>query len=43
LTKGAIFYIGNGENYPHIHTYEYDFRDEIIETAVELFKGLAEI
>ncbi|MFP7300473.1 amidohydrolase [Neobacillus niacini] len=43
LTKGAIFYIGNGENYPHIHTYEYDFRDEIIETAVELFKGLGEI
>jgi metal-dependent amidase/aminoacylase/carboxypeptidase family protein len=43
LTKGAIFYIGNGENYPHIHTYKYDFRDEIIETAVELFKGLAEI
>ncbi|WP_318502373.1 amidohydrolase [Bacillus sp. T3] len=40
-TKGAIFYIGNGEDYHHIHTYEYDFRDEIIETAVELFKGLA--
>ncbi|PAE37828.1 amidohydrolase [Bacillus sp. 7884-1] len=43
LTKGAIFYLGNGENYPHIHTYEYDFRDEIIETAVGIFKGLAEI
>jgi amidohydrolase len=43
LTKGAMCYIGNGEHYPHIHTYEYDFRDEIIETAVELFKGLAEI
>lgn len=42
-TKGAIFYIGNGEDYPHIHTYEYDFRDEIIETAVELFKGLADM
>jgi metal-dependent amidase/aminoacylase/carboxypeptidase family protein len=42
-TKGAIFYIGNGETYPQIHTYEYDFRDEIIETAVELFKGLAEL
>lgn len=42
-TKGAICYIGNGENYPHIHTVQYDFRDEIIETAVELFKGLAEI
>lgn len=42
-TKGAMCYIGNGENYPHIHTYEYDFKDEIIETAVELFKGLAEL
>ena len=40
-TKGAICFIGNGEAYPHIHTVEYDFRDEIIETAVELFKGLA--
>lgn len=40
-TKGAIFYIGNGEDYPHIHTAAYDFNDEIIETAVEVFKGLA--
>lgn len=43
LTKGAMCFIGNGEEYPHIHTYEYDFRDELIETAVELFKGLAEL
>jgi len=43
LIKGAIFYIGNGENYPDIHTSEYDFRDEIIERAVEMFKGLADI
>ncbi|MCM3161491.1 amidohydrolase [Metabacillus litoralis] len=42
-TKGAIFYIGNGEEYPPIHTVEYDFRDDVIETAVELFKGLIEI
>jgi len=42
-TKGAICYIGNGMDYPPVHTYEYDFNDEIIETAVELFKGLAEI
>ncbi len=39
--KGALCYIGNGENHPPVHTYEYDFPDEIIETAVELFKGLA--
>lgn len=42
-TKGAICYIGNGEDYPSIHTYSYNFQDEIIETAVELFKGLAEL
>lgn len=42
-TKGAMCYIGNGEDYPSIHTYTYDFPDEIMETAVELFKGLAEL
>jgi amidohydrolase len=42
-TKGAMCYVGNGENYPHIHTYQYDFSDEIIETVVELFKGIAEL
>ena len=43
LTKGAMCYIGNGEDYPQVHTYEYDFRDDIIETAVELFKGLVDL
>ncbi len=42
-TKGAICFIGNGEDYPAVHTANYDFRDEIIETAVELFKGLVEL
>ena len=42
-TKGSICYIGNGEDYPAIHTNRYDFPDEIIETAVELFKGLAKL
>ncbi|MBU3145138.1 M20 family metallopeptidase [Clostridium sp. CF012] len=42
-TKGAMCYIGDGENYPNIHTFDYYFPDEIIETAVELFKGLAEL
>ena len=37
---GAIFYIGNGENYPAIHSAEYDFNDEILETGVEIFKGI---
>lgn len=34
---GAICYIGNGEHYPQIHTEEYDFNDNILETAVDLF------
>jgi len=42
LTKGSYCYIGNGEDYPNIHTFEYDFKDDLIETGVELFKGLAE-
>ncbi|WP_134700840.1 M20 family metallopeptidase [Ammoniphilus sp. YIM 78166] len=42
LTKGSYFYIGNGETYPHLHSYEYDFKDDLIETAVEMFKGLSE-
>ncbi|WML52432.1 hypothetical protein RCG17_24145 [Neobacillus sp. PS3-12] len=40
LTKGAYCFIGNGEDYPHLHTNEYDFRDELIEIGVELFMGL---
>ncbi|MDW0114487.1 amidohydrolase [Sporosarcina saromensis] len=43
LTKGAYCFIGNGEEYPNVHTSEYDFRDELIESGVELFKGLAEM
>lgn len=43
LTKGAYCFIGNGENYPNPHTYAYDFPDELIESGVELFKGLAEL
>lgn len=40
-TKGAICYIGNGLDYPNVHSHKYDFNDGIIETAVELFKELA--
>ena len=35
--NGAIFYIGNGEDYPAIHTQNYDFNDNILETAVDMF------
>ncbi|WP_411740085.1 M20 metallopeptidase family protein [Peribacillus sp. S4] len=43
LTKGSYCYIGNGEDYPNLHSYEYNFQDDLIETGVELFKGLAEL
>ncbi len=38
---GAIFYIGNGETYPPIHTRPFDFNDSILETAVDMFTYLA--
>ncbi|MCI8453265.1 MAG: amidohydrolase [Lachnospiraceae bacterium] len=41
VCPGAIFYIGNGEAYPPIHTKEYDFNDAVLETAAELFAALA--
>ena len=37
LVHGAIFYVGNGEDYPPIHTQDYDFNDNILETAVDMF------
>lgn len=39
---GAILYIGNGKEYPPLHTAEYDFNDNILENAVELFAAIAE-
>ena len=38
---GAMFYIGNGEGWPALHTVEYDFNDRVLETAVDLFVELA--
>ncbi len=38
---GAMFYIGNGENYPSIHTMEYDFNDHILEIAIKILNTLA--
>ena len=37
---GAIFYVGNGENYPDIHTAGYDFNDKILASAVDMFAGI---
>lgn len=39
--EGAMFYIGNGQEWPALHTVEYDFNDRISETAVDLFVILA--
>lgn len=39
--KGSYFYVGSGENHPGLHTLQYDFPDEIIETVVEVYKGIA--
>ena len=41
ICPGAMIYIGNGEDYPPLHTSEYDFNDRIIEPAVNLFTGIA--
>ncbi len=38
--KGAMFYIGNGVNYPPLHTVEYDFPDEILSVARSMFVEL---
>lgn len=40
ICPGAMFYIGNGEDYPPLHTAEYDFNDRILETAVNLFMAI---
>lgn len=39
-TKGAMFHIGNGMNYPAIHTSEYDFNENLIETAIDIYTEL---
>lgn len=42
MCPGAIFYVGNGEQYPPLHTCGYDFNDHILEKPVDLFCALAE-
>ncbi len=39
--EGAMIYVGNGEDYPMVHTSDYDFNDEIIPTCVDLFCNIA--
>ncbi len=40
-TKGAFFGVGDGEDHAQLHTAGFEFPDEIIETAVKMFVGLA--
>ena len=37
---GAMIFIGNGRDWPQIHTSTYDFNDRILETAAELMYEL---
>lgn len=39
---GAIFYVGNGTDYPPLHTSEYDFNDRILPAAVDMMKEIEE-
>jgi amidohydrolase len=41
-TRGAMFWVGAGEDHPPIHTAEFDFNDEIIPTVVDLYRALAD-
>ncbi|SFC72922.1 amidohydrolase [Spirosoma endophyticum] len=38
--KGAMFGIGNGEDSPALHNDDYDFNDNLIEPAAQLFLDL---
>ena len=40
---GAMFYIGDGTDYPSLHTSEFNFPDELIETASDMFYNIAQI
>ena len=39
--NGAMIYVGNGMDYPMVHTSDYDFCDDIISTCVDLFYNIA--
>ena len=38
--KGAMFHVGNGIDYPAIHTSEYDFNENLIKPVVDMYLGL---
>lgn len=37
---GAMFYLGNGETWPPLHSAAYDFNDHLLERAIRMFEGL---
>ncbi len=39
--NGAFFGVGDGEDHAQLHTAGFEFPDEIIETAIKMFVGLA--
>ena len=39
--KGAMFGLGAGENCPPLHSPQYDFPDEIIESGAQMFYSIA--
>ncbi|MDG5767288.1 amidohydrolase [Balneolales bacterium ANBcel1] len=39
---GALFGLGAGEQHPQMHDAEYDFPDELLETGLALFLGIAD-
>ncbi len=41
-TKGAFFGIGDGEEYPGLHTETYEFPDSIIGRAIEVFSHIVQ-
>lgn len=39
--SGAMFGVGSGEDCPALHNPDYDFPDDIIETGIKMFTGIA--
>jgi len=40
ISKSALFGIGAGKNHPELHNTNYDFPDDIIHTAINIFIGI---
>ena len=39
--NGAFFGIGSGQSHPVLHNPDYDFPDDILATAIALYKSIA--